>query len=66
MTVYPHHRFLVMKGRLTEAFQHARDSIERNIDVGYFFYILALSADHEEGLRAAKVRFYHFPLCSLH
>lgn len=66
MKAHSRHRFLVMKGRLTEAFQHARDSIERNIDVGYFFYILSLSADHEEGLRAAKVRSYQFTSCSRH
>lgn len=44
-----------MKQRLPEAFSQARQAIKKFPDVGYFHYVLSLTADHEEGLRAAKV-----------
>ena len=47
-------KFLVMRSRFTEATALAKKSIERNPKFPYFYYIMTLGKDLEEGLRYAK------------
>lgn len=47
-------KFLVIRSRLPEAIALAKKSIERNPKFPYFYYIMTLGTDLEEGLRYAK------------
>lgn len=47
-------KFFVIRSRIPEAIALARKSIERNPKFPYFYYIMTLGSDLEEGLRYAK------------
>jgi hypothetical protein len=47
-------KYNVMKQRIREAVDLAKKGLERNPDCGYFYYAITLSANHVDGLRAAK------------
>jgi len=47
-------KFLIIKSRVDEAHLLANKAIERNSQVGFFYYVLTLGADRESGLRNAK------------
>ncbi|KAG6907808.1 hypothetical protein DXG01_007290 [Tephrocybe rancida] len=47
-------KFQIMKQRIPDAVELARKGLKRNSGQAYFYYAITLSADHTEGLRAAK------------
>ncbi|RDB27508.1 hypothetical protein Hypma_003895 [Hypsizygus marmoreus] len=47
-------KFRIMKQRIPDAVELARKALKRSPDNAYFYYAITLSADHTEGLRAAK------------
>lgn len=47
-------KFFVIRSRIPEAIALAKKSIERNPKFPYFYYIMTLGSDLEEGLRYAK------------
>ncbi|KAG6807039.1 hypothetical protein H0H87_001950 [Tephrocybe sp. NHM501043] len=47
-------KFYIMKQRIPDAVELARKGLKRNLGQAYFYYAITLSADHTEGLRAAK------------
>ncbi|KAF8434497.1 hypothetical protein L210DRAFT_3613826 [Boletus edulis BED1] len=47
-------KYFVIRSRLPEAIALAKKSIERNPKFPYFYYIMTLGSDLEEGLRYAK------------
>lgn len=47
-------KFFVLRSRIPEAIALAKKSIERNPKFPYFYYIMTLGSDLEEGLRYAK------------
>ncbi|KAG6813057.1 hypothetical protein H0H92_014329 [Tricholoma furcatifolium] len=47
-------KFYIMKQRIPDAVALAEKGLKRNPQQAYFYYAITLSADHVEGLRAAK------------
>ncbi|KAF8067865.1 hypothetical protein FPV67DRAFT_1562105 [Lyophyllum atratum] len=47
-------KYHIMKQRIPDAVELARKGLKRNSGGAYFYYAITLSADHTEGLRAAK------------
>lgn len=47
-------KYFILKRNIPDALAHAETSLKRNPDHAYSYYVLTLSADHTNGLRAAK------------
>ncbi|KAG5341409.1 hypothetical protein C0989_010775 [Termitomyces sp. Mn162] len=47
-------KYHILKQRISNAVELARKGLKRTPDQAYFYYAITLSADHVEGLRAAK------------
>lgn len=47
-------KFSIIRQRIPEAVDLAKKALKRNPEGAYFYYAITLSADHVEGLRAAK------------
>jgi hypothetical protein len=47
-------KFSIMRQRIPDAVDLAKKALKRNPDGAYFYYAITLSANHVEGLRAAK------------
>ncbi|KII91325.1 hypothetical protein PLICRDRAFT_38074 [Plicaturopsis crispa FD-325 SS-3] len=47
-------KYFIMKSRIAQAISRAKECIARSPDVAYYFYVVTLSGDGTEGLRAAK------------
>ncbi|KAL4078118.1 hypothetical protein V8B97DRAFT_2102188 [Scleroderma yunnanense] len=47
-------KFFIVRSRVSEAVALAKTSIQRNLKFPYFYYVVTLGLDIEEGLRCAK------------
>ncbi|TBU57428.1 hypothetical protein BD310DRAFT_821584 [Dichomitus squalens] len=47
-------KFYIIRGRIPDTIAHGQRAVDRNPELAYAYYAIAMGADHEQGLRAVK------------